>query len=66
MTLFPKLNLPGLVRVRLGIENSEDDVDTLIQRYNWTQQLSSNSTLLRIYHSSSYPYTFCLQRFEEN
>jgi selenocysteine lyase/cysteine desulfurase len=30
VTLFPKLNLPGLVRVSLGIENSEDDVGTLI------------------------------------
>lgn len=29
-TLFPKLRLPGLVRVSLGIENSEEDVDTLI------------------------------------
>jgi len=30
LTLFPGLNLPGLVRVSLGIENSEADVDTLI------------------------------------
>ncbi|HUT44531.1 MAG TPA: aminotransferase class V-fold PLP-dependent enzyme, partial [Desulfobacterales bacterium] len=31
LTLFPKLKLPGLVRVSLGIENSKEDVDTLIQ-----------------------------------
>jgi hypothetical protein len=29
--LFPKLRFPGLVRVSLGIENSEEDVDTFIQ-----------------------------------
>ena len=31
LTLFPRLSLPGVVRVSLGIENSEADVDTLIQ-----------------------------------
>jgi selenocysteine lyase/cysteine desulfurase len=30
LTLFPRLSLPGLVRVSLGIENSAEDVDTLI------------------------------------
>jgi selenocysteine lyase/cysteine desulfurase len=30
VTLFPKLNLPGLTRVSLGIENSAEDVDALI------------------------------------
>jgi hypothetical protein len=30
LTLFPPVVLPGLVRVSLGIENSEEDVDTLI------------------------------------
>ncbi len=30
LTLFPKLNLPGLTRVSLGIENSAEEVDTLI------------------------------------
>ena len=30
LTLFPKLNLPGLTRMSLGIENSEQDIDTLI------------------------------------
>jgi selenocysteine lyase/cysteine desulfurase len=30
LTLFPKTKLPGLARVSLGIENSEEDVDTLI------------------------------------
>lgn len=31
VTLFPKLALPGVVRVSLGIENSEEDVDRLIR-----------------------------------
>ena len=31
LTLFPKINLPGILRVSLGIENSEADVDILIQ-----------------------------------
>ena len=31
VTLLPQVNLPGVVRVSLGIENSEADVDTLIQ-----------------------------------
>jgi selenocysteine lyase/cysteine desulfurase len=30
LSLFPGINLPGIVRVSLGIENSEKDVDTLI------------------------------------
>ena len=30
LTLFPRLSLPGVVRVRLGIENCAQDVDTLI------------------------------------
>lgn len=30
LTLFPKISLPGVTRVSLGIENSQDDVDTLI------------------------------------
>jgi selenocysteine lyase/cysteine desulfurase len=31
VTLFPRLSLPGVARVSLGIENSEEDVDRLIQ-----------------------------------
>jgi selenocysteine lyase/cysteine desulfurase len=31
VTLFPKLSLPGVVRVSFGIENSESDVDNFIQ-----------------------------------
>jgi selenocysteine lyase/cysteine desulfurase len=31
VTLFPGLRLPGLVRISLGIENREEDIDTLIQ-----------------------------------
>ena len=31
LTLFPRLSLPGLTRVSLGIENSAEDVDTLIR-----------------------------------
>lgn len=30
-TLFPKITLPGLTRVSLGIENNEKDVDQMIQ-----------------------------------
>jgi selenocysteine lyase/cysteine desulfurase len=30
VTLFPQVALPGLTRVSLGIENSEEDIDTLI------------------------------------
>ena len=30
-TLFPKMRFPGLVRVSLGIENNEADVDTFIR-----------------------------------
>ncbi len=31
VTLFPRMALPGLARVSLGIENSQQDIDTLIQ-----------------------------------
>jgi selenocysteine lyase/cysteine desulfurase len=31
LTLFPRITLPGVVRVSLGIENTEEDVDRLIQ-----------------------------------
>jgi selenocysteine lyase/cysteine desulfurase len=30
LTLFHRIELPGMVRVSLGIENSEKDIDTLI------------------------------------
>jgi selenocysteine lyase/cysteine desulfurase len=30
LTLFPKISLPGVVRVSLGIGNTEEEVDTLI------------------------------------
>jgi selenocysteine lyase/cysteine desulfurase len=30
VTLFPQVSLPGVARVSLGIENSEEEVDTLI------------------------------------
>jgi selenocysteine lyase/cysteine desulfurase len=29
--LFPRLNLPGVVRVSLGIENTKEEIDTLIR-----------------------------------
>ncbi len=32
--LFPKMSFPGLVRVSLGIENSEKDIDILIHSLN--------------------------------
>jgi selenocysteine lyase/cysteine desulfurase len=31
LTLAPKLSLPGVVRVSLGIENSAEDIDTLLR-----------------------------------
>jgi len=31
LTLFPQVSLPGVTRVSLGIENSAEDVDALIQ-----------------------------------
>jgi len=31
LTLAPRLSLPGVVRVSLGIENSVEDVDTLLR-----------------------------------
>jgi selenocysteine lyase/cysteine desulfurase len=31
VTLFPKLSLPGVVRVSFGIENTKEEVDTLIR-----------------------------------
>jgi hypothetical protein len=31
LTFFPKVALPGVTRVSLGIENSAEDVDTLVQ-----------------------------------
>ena len=31
LTVYPRLELPGVVRVSLGIENSEEDVDRLIR-----------------------------------
>jgi selenocysteine lyase/cysteine desulfurase len=31
LTLFPKIRLPGLTRISLGLENSEEDIDTLLQ-----------------------------------
>ena len=30
LRLFPKLNLPGILRVSLGIENTEEEIDTFI------------------------------------
>jgi hypothetical protein len=30
LTLFPKMALPGVVRVSLGIESCEEDVDALV------------------------------------
>jgi peptidyl-tRNA hydrolase len=30
LTLFKQVSLPGLTRISLGIENCEEDVDTLI------------------------------------
>ena len=44
VTLFPKLSLPGVVRVSLGIENSEADVDRLIQVLDTIADKSQSSS----------------------
>lgn len=31
VTLFPRISLPGVARVSFGIENSDEDIDTLIR-----------------------------------
>jgi len=31
VNIFPRLSLPGVARVSLGIENTEEDVDTLLR-----------------------------------
>jgi selenocysteine lyase/cysteine desulfurase len=43
VNLFPKLRLPGLVRVSFGIENSEEEVDTLI---HILEKISTKSRVL--------------------
>jgi selenocysteine lyase/cysteine desulfurase len=44
VTLFPKLSLPGVVRVSLGIENSETDVDRLIRAVSAIAEKSQSSS----------------------
>jgi PAB1-binding protein PBP1 len=44
VTLFPKLQLPGLVRVSLGIENSIEDIDTLLKVLSQIREKSKVST----------------------
>ncbi len=34
LTLLPRVSLPGLTRISLGIENSGEDIDTLIDTLN--------------------------------
>lgn len=43
-TLFPKVKLPGLTRVSLGLENSEEDVDELIHSLRKITDQSSTSS----------------------
>jgi selenocysteine lyase/cysteine desulfurase len=31
LTVFPKIRLPGLTRISLGLENTEDEIDTFLQ-----------------------------------
>jgi selenocysteine lyase/cysteine desulfurase len=44
VTLFPKLQLPGVVRVSFGIENTKEDVDTLIRVLAKIADKSQNSS----------------------
>jgi selenocysteine lyase/cysteine desulfurase len=48
VTLFPKLQLPGLVRVSLGIENSAEEVDKFLHVLEQIWKKSKSST-----HSNS-------------
>jgi selenocysteine lyase/cysteine desulfurase len=34
LTVFPKIRLPGLTRISLGIENTEDEIDVFLQVLN--------------------------------
>lgn len=43
LALFPKLRLPGLTRVSLGIENSKEDVDRLIHVLSKIAKRSSST-----------------------
>ena len=49
--LFLKLKLPGLVRVSLGIENSEEDVDRLIHSLNKITKHSRGSSASKNYET---------------
>lgn len=42
LTLFPKINLPGILRVSFGLENSATDVDNLIQTLGKISRKSKN------------------------
>jgi selenocysteine lyase/cysteine desulfurase len=42
VSLFPQLKLPGITRVSIGIENSEENVDTLIHVLNNIAKKSKN------------------------
>jgi len=44
VTLFPQLSLPGVVRVSLGIENNDADVDALINALRTIADKSQNSS----------------------
>jgi selenocysteine lyase/cysteine desulfurase len=44
VTLFPQLSLPGVVRVSLGIENSEADVNALIKALDTIADKTQNSS----------------------
>ncbi len=44
VTLFPKLSLPGVVRVSFGIENTKEDVDTFIKVLSEIAEKSQSSS----------------------
>jgi len=53
VSLFPKMSLPGLVRVSVGIENSEEDVDALIQVLGQIANKKQSATGSQFVHSQN-------------
>jgi selenocysteine lyase/cysteine desulfurase len=47
INLFPKLDLPGLTRVSFGLENTEEDVDDLVQTLSKITKKQKTSSISR-------------------
>jgi selenocysteine lyase/cysteine desulfurase len=57
VTLFPKIELPGMVRISLGIENTEAEIDTFI---NVLEEIARNKK-----EKIHYPYENIKQQIED-